>query len=93
METLALLTPIETKIKKLQSRNERLEKDNEELKKTMFEYLQKLELQKKNVDQTKHELMALQLSKTTNMDTAHLKKELDHYIYMIDKCIASIHVK
>ncbi|MBK9300115.1 MAG: hypothetical protein IPN14_05790 [Bacteroidetes bacterium] len=74
METLALLTAIETKIKKLQSRNERLEKDNEELKKTMFEYLQKLELQKKNVDQTKHELMALQLSKTTNMDTAHLKK-------------------
>lgn len=93
MEMLATLSNIETKIKKLKARNERLEKDNEELKKSMFEYLQKIENQKKEFDKSKMEYQALQLGKSTDINTAQLRKELDHYIYMIDKCIASIHVK
>jgi replicative DNA helicase len=53
METLQLLSAIEEKIKKLKARNERLEKDNAELKKSVFEYLQKMETQKKEFDKRK----------------------------------------
>ena len=93
MDTLTLLSNIEAKIKKLKARNERLEKDNENLKKSVFEYLQRLESQKKEMDKSKASLQALQLGKATSLNTAELRKELDHYIYLIDKCIASIHVK
>ncbi len=93
MDTLTLLSNIEAKIKKLKARNERLEKDNENLKKSVFEYIQRLESQKKEMDKSKASLQALQLGKATSLNTAELRKELDHYIYLIDKCIASIHVK
>lgn len=93
MDTLTLLTGIEAKIKKLKARNERLEKDNEDLKKSIFEYIQKLESQKMELDKSKTSLQAMQLGKSTSIDTVALRKELDHYIYLIDKCIASIHVK
>ncbi len=93
MDTLTLLSGIETKIRKMKTRNERLEKENEELKKSLFEYLQKMELQKKESEKSKMELQALQLGKSTTINTAQLRKDLDHYIYMIDKCIASINVK
>ncbi|MCC7029294.1 MAG: hypothetical protein IT257_03240 [Chitinophagaceae bacterium] len=93
MDTLTLLSGIETKIRKMKTRNERLEKENEELKKSLFEYLQKMELQKKESEKSKMKLQALQLGKSTDMNTAQLRKDLDHYIYMIDKCIASINVK
>ena len=93
MDTLTLLSNIEAKIKKLKARNERLEKDNENLKKSVFEYIQRLESQKKEMDKSKASLQALQLGKATSLNTAELRKELGHYIYLIDKCIASIHVK
>ncbi len=93
METLVLLSGIETKIRKLKARNERLEKENEELKKSVFEYLQKIDTQQKEFEKSKMELQALQLGKSTDMNTARLRKDLDHYIYLIDKCIASINVK
>jgi replicative DNA helicase len=93
MDNLTILSDIETKIRKMKARNERLEKENEELRKSLFEYLQKMELQKKDSEKAKMHLQALQVGKSTDMNTAQLRKELDHYIYMIDKCIASINVK
>ncbi len=93
MNPHSLLTNIETKIKKLKSYNERLEKDNAELKTSVFTYLQKIDEQKKELERTKMELQALQLGKSTDMHVEQLRKELDHYIYLIDKCMASILVK
>lgn len=93
METLHLLSAIEEKIKKLKARNERLEKDNAELKKSVFEYLQKMETQKKEFDKSKTQMLAMQMGKSSSLDHTQLRKELDHYIHLIDKCIASVHVK
>lgn len=93
MNPQSLLAGIEAKIKKLKTHNARLEKDNAELKQSLFEYLQKIETQKQEFERSKMEFQALQLGKATDINTEELRKELDHYIYMIDKCIASIHVK
>lgn len=90
MNTLQLLDEIEKNFVKIKKRNERLEKENEDLKDSVFEYLQKLETAKKEIAQLETSLKATHLAHAGNTDVKMLRKELDKYIYMIDKCIAAV---
>ncbi len=84
------LADIRSKIKKLKTRNLRIEAENEELRKSVFGYLQLLETHKKETEKAslsaQHELLA----QSVNVDKKALQKELDKYILMIDKCIAAV---
>jgi cell division septum initiation protein DivIVA len=46
-----MLDDIEKKIRKLLHRNERLEQENAELQKSIFEYIAQMDLQKKEMNQ------------------------------------------
>jgi replicative DNA helicase len=87
------LTEITSKIKKLKARNQRIEAENEELRKSVFGYLQLLETQKKDTAKASLSLQHEQLSQSLGGDKKALQKELDKYILMIDKCIAAVNAK
>ena len=87
------LAEITSKIKKLKARNQRIEAENEELRKSVFGYLQLLETQKKDTAKASLSLQHEQLSQSLGGDKKVLQKELDKYILMIDKCIAAVNAK
>lgn len=81
---------ITSKIKKLKARNQRLEVENEELRKSVFNYLQQLDVQKKETEKMVTALQHEQMGQALNADKKVLLKEIDKYILMIDKCIAAV---
>lgn len=84
------LTLITSKIKKLQVRNQRLETENEELRKSVFAYLQQLADQKRDSEQLAQEMRNSMIGQSLGVDKKNLQKELDKYILMLDKCIAAV---
>ncbi len=84
------LSEITSKIKRLKSRNLRLETENEELRKSVFNYLQLLEAQKKETEKASLSVQHEILGQSLSGDKKVLLKELDKYILMIDKCIAAV---
>ena len=87
------LSEITSKIKRLKSRNLRLETENEELSKSVFNYLQLLEAQKKETEKASLSVQHEILGQSLSGDKKVLLKELDKYILMIDKCIAAVNAK
>ncbi len=87
------LSEITSKIKRLKSRNLRLETENEELRKSVFNYLQLLEAQKKETEKASLSVQQEILGQSLSGDKKVLLKELDKYILMIDKCIAAVNAK
>ncbi len=87
------LSEITSKIKRLKSRNLRLETENEELRKSVFNYLQLLEAQKKETEKASLSVQHEILGQSLSGDKKVLLKELDKYILMIDKCIAAVNAK
>lgn len=79
-----------SKIKKLKARTQRLEAENEELRKSVFNYLQQMELQKKETEKMLSSMQHEQMGMALNSDKKVLLKEIDKYILMIDKCIAAV---
>jgi hypothetical protein len=90
MEINEIISEIERKSKRLLTRVDRLEKENTELRKSVFDYLEKMEKQKTEIEKIKSELKITQLSKSIPSEKKALQKEIDKYIYLIDKCIASV---
>lgn len=90
MEINEIISEIERKSKRLLTRVDRLEKENIELRKSVFDYLEKMEKQKTEIEKIKSELKITQLSKSIPSEKKALQKEIDKYIYLIDKCIASV---
>ena len=90
MEINEIILEIERKSKRLLTRVDRLEKENTELRKSVFDYLEKMEKQKTEIEKIKSELKITQLSKSIPSEKKALQKEIDKYIYLIDKCIASV---
>ena len=93
MEIQQILDTIEQKSKRLVSRVNRLEQENADLKKSVFEYLQKMENQLKEINQLKHQIKVNDLQKSVTGDKKKLQRELDKYIHLIDKCIANINTE
>lgn len=92
-ELLDILQTLESSVRKLKQRNERLESENAELKQSIFEYLGKLEHQKKENDLLRDQIRAKTIAGKLDPDAKVLAKEIDQYIRLIDKCLASIHTK
>jgi chromosome segregation ATPase len=90
MEINEIISEIERKSKRLLTRVDRLEKENTELRKSVFDYLEKMEKQKTEIEKIKSELKITQLSKSIPSEKKALQKEIDKYIYLIDKCIATV---
>jgi|688.fasta_scaffold586756_2 chromosome segregation ATPase len=90
MEINEIISEIERKSKRLLTRVDRLEKENTELRKSVFEYLEKLEKQKNEIETIKSQLKITQMSKSLPSEKKALQKEIDKYIYLIDKCIATV---
>ncbi|MBP6625703.1 MAG: hypothetical protein KA198_11060 [Chitinophagaceae bacterium] len=86
-------TEIVSKVKKLKGRIIRLETENEALKKSVMSYLQLLDEHKKNAERISQQENAAQLNSAIQKDKKALQKDLDKYISLIDKCIASIETK
>lgn len=93
MEIESILTEIELKAKRLTSRMIRLEKENEDLRNSMFEYLNRLEQQKKEADKLQMEIKALKVGGSVNSDKRKLKKDIDQYIHLIDQCLATLNTE
>jgi SMC interacting uncharacterized protein involved in chromosome segregation len=77
MKIESILSEIELKAKRLTSRMIRLEKENEDLRNSMFEYLNKLEQQKKEADKLQMEIKALKVGGSVTTDKRKLKKDID----------------
>lgn len=92
MDTHTLLTDIENKIKKLKLRNLRLEKENADLQNSVFTYLQKMDLLKKQMEHSHLISNSQKIASVSSFEKNELKKEIDRYIYLIEKCIASVKV-
>lgn len=90
MNTHQLLTDIEQKVKKLKLRSDRLEKENEEMRHSVFGYLQKLQEQQTQYEDLLRQFQAAEMSKTLHTDRKTMQKELDRYIHLIDQCLASL---
>lgn len=86
MNASSLISEITLKVTKLKLRSERLEKENEELRNTVFTYLKELETQKIAISTYK------EADKNRPTTSLLSQKELDKYILLIDKCIASIDI-
>ena len=86
-------TEIVSKVKKLKGRIIRLETENETLKKSVLSYLQLLDEHKKNAERISQQENVAQLNSAIQKDKKALQKDLDKYISLIDKCIASIETK
>ena len=86
MNANSLISEITLKVTKLKLRSERLEKENEELRNTVFNYLKELETQKLAISTYKE---ADKNRPTTSFPS---QKEIDKYILLIDKCIASVDI-
>ena len=93
MDIESILTEIELKAKRLTSRMIRLEKENEDLRNSMFEYLNRLEQQKKEADKLQMEIKALKVGGLVNSDKRKLKKDIDQYIHLIDQCLATLNTE
>ena len=92
MDTHTLLTDIENKIKKLKLRNVRLEKENADLQNSVFTYLQKMDLLKKQMEHSHLISNSQKIASVSSFEKNELKKEIDRYIYLIEKCIAYVKV-
>jgi replicative DNA helicase len=88
-----LLQEITAKVKKLKARNERLEKENEVLQKSVFDYLQKLDEHKNTINAKQKQLNNIHLGLSMKVNNEELLKEIDTYITLINKCIASVKSK
>jgi hypothetical protein len=86
MNASSIISEITAKVTKLKLRCDRLEKENEELRNTVFTYLKELESQKL----TSNTLNTFE--KKSSKNNLPSQKELDKYILLIDKCIASIDI-
>jgi len=76
------------KIRKMKQRLLRLEEENQSLKQSVFKYLSEIE-------QLKNEMKEVQAEQHTRSIPASsrkkiLQKEIDQYILLIDKCMATI---
>lgn len=86
MDIHSLMQEINAKAQKLKSRTERLEKENEELRNSVFNYLKELEAQKIELNNLKT------IAKNQSKNSTLSQKDLEKYILLVDKCIASIDV-
>ena len=59
----------------------------------MFEYLNKLEQQKKEADKLQMEIKALKVGGSVTTDKRKLKKDIDQYIHLIDQCLATLNTE
>jgi predicted RNase H-like nuclease (RuvC/YqgF family) len=84
---------IRAKVIKLKARMQRLEQENDELRASVFEYLQQLDAFKKDQQKAEKVQQHAEISRAITLDKKQLQKELDKYILMIDKCIASVNSK
>ncbi len=87
------LASISQKIKRLKARNTKLENENAELRASVFDYLQQLDLYKKANEKAITSMHTREISEVSKIDKKILRKDIDKYILMIDKCIASMKVK
>lgn len=87
------LNEIRSKIGRIKNRNQRLEQENETLRKSVFDYLQQLDNQKKETAKLHQMMQHEQIGQSLTADKKKLQKELDKYILMIDKCIAAVNAK
>ena len=84
------LDKITSGIKKLKVRTERLERENEELRQSVFGYLQQLEAQKSESQKQVRSIQNQQIGQSLVTDKKKLQKEIDKLITLLDQCIASV---
>ncbi len=92
-EEESLLFDIEKKVKKILQHNERLIAENNEMRERIFGYIEQLDDSKKKLDKMKMELDTSKIVQSSSFDISQLRKDIDNYIYLIDKCIAGIQTK
>lgn len=92
MDTSQLLDRIEKKVRRLKQQNERLSADNAALEARIFDYLKQLEeaqvALKQMEDTIKHRAVG-----DMSIHKKALQKDLDHYIKIIDQCMAAINTR
>jgi uncharacterized coiled-coil DUF342 family protein len=87
-----LLDELESKARKIRQRMDRMEEENRSLRQSVFQYLQQLDEQKKELDELKAQLATRQLAGEFKHTHKELQRKIELYIGMIDKCIATIQV-
>lgn len=92
MKSEPLLSEIELKAKSLQQRLQRLTKENKTLQDSVFEYLKQLDENRKEILELKKKVANQQLAERIELDKKQLQKEIDRYVQLVDKCIATLKV-
>lgn len=92
METAQLLDRIEKKVRRLKQQNERLSTDNAALEARIFDYLKQLE-EAQIVIKRLEDSMKYRAVGDANTHKQALQKDLDHYIKIIDQCMAAINTR
>ena len=64
--------------------------ENENLRSSVFGYLQKLDDQQKQYSELLQKYQAAEVNKSLPADRKNLHKDLDRYIHLIDQCLASL---
>lgn len=85
-----MVSEIAAKVTKLKLRTERLEKENEALRNSVFNYLKELDLQKNEIAQLNEQLKNNVPPASLEANKKKLQKEIDKYISLIDKSIESV---
>lgn len=84
---------IKNKIKRMKTRIGKLESENQELRKSIFTYLEQLAAQKKETQNLSQKQKNASLANSLSLPNHELNKEIDKYILILDKCIATINTK
>lgn len=92
MATQEILNELESRAKKINQRVQRLEQENTELRASVFTYLQQIEQHQKEILRLQTEQKNKQITHLSNLDKKELQREIDKYVLMIEKCMASIKV-
>lgn len=92
MDAAQLLDRIEKKVRRLKQQNERLSADNAALEARIFDYLKQLEEAQVAIKQMEDSIKHRVVGDLSTHKQA-LQKDLDHYIKIIDQCMAAINTR
>lgn len=91
MEWNELLDSLEQKARRLKQRTDRLEQENRELRDSVFRYLEQLDQKAKALREAEQKETATLLSQALPAgERKALRKEIDRYIALLDRCVAQL---
>jgi predicted nuclease with TOPRIM domain len=88
-----ILSSIQSKIKRLKQRNDRLEEENAVLRETVFKHLGTIGELKQALETKETSKVISEISQNEKVDAKKVRSMIDQYIKLIDNSIATLKQK